>query len=724
MSQLNLMEKISKSKLSSGYSLLAKALLLSCWMNSGLGQAKTNFDREALSELLKDARSYTAGSFEQNHSDAAEAMDLDLWITLFRQDANIEAGDASNLRLASQLIASQNFEGQQANSQLLLQALNYEFYEEPARALASLAKIDPRSMTKAQNTLWYQIQLRCLITTGQRQAAHKLLQTLIKTNMPVLLTWPAYHEATKLLADLSSNEQIQFYIRIIDRHPNRRVLKDAYQKLMAADYSKFTFEYQFLRRLALSRDVVDGLQGWLADVFEQANIKRFRNHEVDYLRLMLLMRIDELKRAEKIARQLVARNENKRLQHLEYSNILGQILERLNRAGEAFNLYSDLLERYGRNRDTRMIWESYARLLGQSSSFADAAREFGGLVRVDSRRHIRWFYFWYLYRAERYQEALALIERNRNAHIYARDAREPLGIRYWQARIYEKTGRETEALALYRQILRDEGASFYTTLIVGQTESEGKGGQRILRSELAKSGDTRQTGNEAQNQELNMINVPAMSYLEWREARSRSRNALFNISDFNSLVASQMDNKSQWMQAYPLHDYEWMKRVCDFFELDPLILASVIRAESFYNPSAVSPVGAQGLMQIMSYTALKISRELNDSKFNFSELQNPRISIVYGAYYIRKLLDYFGNNLILTLAAYNAGPFKTMEWVESCGMCEADEFVESVTYQETRRYIKSILANYAHYKRIYRQEISPVVASSIPYEFSRGALIY
>jgi soluble lytic murein transglycosylase len=126
-----------------------------------------------------------------------------------------------------------------------------------------------------------------------------------------------------------------------------------------------------------------------------------------------------------------------------------------------------------------------------------------------------------------------------------------------------------------------------------------------------------------------------------------------------------------------------------------------MRSESHYNPEAQSGVGAQGLMQIMPATAVHIARLLGDSAFNLADLKEPRVSIAYGAYYLQKLLKYYGGNYGVAAAAYNAGPIAVNNWIEACRGCDLAEFVESIPYRETRRYVKSIMKNLVTYKAIY-----------------------
>ena len=85
-------------------------------------------------------------------------------------------------------------------------------------------------------------------------------------------------------------------------------------------------------------------------------------------------------------------------------------------------------------------------------------------------------------------------------------------------------------------------------------------------------------------------------------------------------------------------------------KLEPALLRAIIQVESNFNYRAVSRVGARGLMQIMPFTA----KELGSKKA--LDHRNPRANILAGAHYFRSLINRFGGNLRLAIAAYNAGP--------------------------------------------------------------------
>lgn len=129
-------------------------------------------------------------------------------------------------------------------------------------------------------------------------------------------------------------------------------------------------------------------------------------------------------------------------------------------------------------------------------------------------------------------------------------------------------------------------------------------------------------------------------------------------------------------------DYDQhIRRIGQRYSVDPPLIKAIIHTESDFNSRAVSRKGAQGLMQLMPETA----RELR-VRNPFDPLEN----IEGGTRYLRKLLDNFGNNLVLSLAAYNAGP----------GLVERTGGVPAI--DETRNYVNKVLRRYKAYKASFR----------------------
>ena len=121
----------------------------------------------------------------------------------------------------------------------------------------------------------------------------------------------------------------------------------------------------------------------------------------------------------------------------------------------------------------------------------------------------------------------------------------------------------------------------------------------------------------------------------------------------------------------------YIVRVGNMYNVDPYLIKAVIRTESAFNHRAVSRKGAQGLMQLMPGTAEDLQV---DNPFNPSE------NIDGGVRYLRSLLDTFDGNLVLSLAAYNAGP----------GLVKRTGGVPQIP--ETLDYVRKVLANYRLYK--------------------------
>ena len=114
-------------------------------------------------------------------------------------------------------------------------------------------------------------------------------------------------------------------------------------------------------------------------------------------------------------------------------------------------------------------------------------------------------------------------------------------------------------------------------------------------------------------------------------------------------------------------------------DLDPAWVASVIRCESRFQPEAISPAGAIGLMQIMPSTGTWIAEQAGLSEITTSELVNPSLNIQLGAWYLRHLLDRFVTSDAV-LMAYNAGPTYADRWG---GKLE-------LAFAETQQYVRRI----------------------------------
>lgn len=130
--------------------------------------------------------------------------------------------------------------------------------------------------------------------------------------------------------------------------------------------------------------------------------------------------------------------------------------------------------------------------------------------------------------------------------------------------------------------------------------------------------------------------------------------------------------------------------------LPPDWIFAVMRQESLFRKDAVSRADARGIMQMLPVTASAVARRWHLRAPNRDALFDPLVAIPLGAAYFRELLDRNGNNLTVTLAAYNAGPAAVERW-RPLKPLDADVWVENIPYNETRGYIEHIIEHIVAY---------------------------
>ena len=302
--------------------------------------------------------------------------------------------------------------------------------------------------------------------------------------------------------------------------------------------------------------------------------------------------------------------------------------------------------------------------------------------------------------------------------------------RYWQARALDRLGRDHEAQTLYRQVSVAWPMTYYGLL-----------SERRLRRPLHPGRD--QPANAA-NQAMPVPASPAFQTnvhfqkamelvtLDFhREAADEllavkaqygdQPHTLYGLAqhmldagDYESpiLIATRYFRESLerrrialdaplWRMAYPTGYIPTIRRYAGP-HVDPFLVAGIIREESLYNPKALSRAGAMGLMQLMPETADRVALRLGLGSVDREDLLDGEMNIRLGTDYVGELLRAYQGNLIRAVAAYNAGPDAVSRWIAKFGNRDPDEFVELISYRETRRYVKRVLTSY----RIYHALLS------------------
>jgi soluble lytic murein transglycosylase len=170
-----------------------------------------------------------------------------------------------------------------------------------------------------------------------------------------------------------------------------------------------------------------------------------------------------------------------------------------------------------------------------------------------------------------------------------------------------------------------------------------------------------------------------------------------------ALVVSALDTAVRRL-SLPLSQASVIRQQAAAEHLDPALIAAVIYAESKFDPRP-SAAGAQGLMQILPATAYFIARRSGGSRFTASDLSTPSINVAYGSYYLRYLLDHYGGNEMLALAAYNGGVANVDGWVARADATGRTLTLAAIPFGETRAYVQRVLAAQQAYRATYPHEL-------------------
>jgi soluble lytic murein transglycosylase len=159
--------------------------------------------------------------------------------------------------------------------------------------------------------------------------------------------------------------------------------------------------------------------------------------------------------------------------------------------------------------------------------------------------------------------------------------------------------------------------------------------------------------------------------------------------------------------SYPAAFASLAEKYASAEKISPLLLLAFVRQESFFDPRAESPAGALGLTQLLEDTAKETASKMSLQDFDVSELQHAETNLRIGARYMADQLREFKDEIFVALAAYNAGPGAAQRWRDAEGTDDADVYLETVEFAETRVYVEIVAENYAIYRYLYGGESEP-----------------
>jgi soluble lytic murein transglycosylase len=147
-------------------------------------------------------------------------------------------------------------------------------------------------------------------------------------------------------------------------------------------------------------------------------------------------------------------------------------------------------------------------------------------------------------------------------------------------------------------------------------------------------------------------------------------------------------------------------------ELDPFVVAALVRQESLFKARISSPVGARGLMQVMPETGRGLARGVGIDNWDAELLYQPEINAHLGTIFLAEQMDRWDRSLPSVFSAYNAGPHRVDVWQHFPEYDDEELFTERIPYRETRDYVKILTRNIAIYRGLYGDDVAGDTASA------------
>ncbi len=171
---------------------------------------------------------------------------------------------------------------------------------------------------------------------------------------------------------------------------------------------------------------------------------------------------------------------------------------------------------------------------------------------------------------------------------------------------------------------------------------------------------------------------------------------------FFYILLTQANNFARFVYPFPYR--ELVVSEAAKYDLDPLLIVSIMRVESGFEHTARSEKGARGLMQIMPDTGFWIAGQIGLDNFSEEKFYDPGINISLGTWYFNDLLRQFNGELYPALAAYNGGRGHVGRWLEEGIWSGRRDSLEDIPFPETRFFIQKVERTYKRYQQIYGDE--------------------
>jgi soluble lytic murein transglycosylase len=300
---------------------------------------------------------------------------------------------------------------------------------------------------------------------------------------------------------------------------------------------------------------------------------------------------------------------------------------------------------------------------------------------------------------------------------------------YFKGRILERQGRRDEALPLYAAAAKS--ANFHGWLAADRLGADYTFcplDQRMPAKERA----TLHAGNPGLQRALWLWQLGEASYAIWewnaafknlnaeqqREAVAMAQEVGWYDRAVFSLEANELNPRYYGLRFATPYAAEFSAASARF-RLDRAWLTAHARAESIFMPDVTSSANARGLLQLLPSTAEAIAVRNAIEWQGAESLYQPEVNIVLGAGALREVIDTYDGKAYLAIGAYNAGPTAVSRWLAARGSLDADFWIETVPFKETREYIPRVLSFSVIYDWRLKQPVMPI-SRRLSGDFSTG----
>jgi soluble lytic murein transglycosylase len=390
--------------------------------------------------------------------------------------------------------------------------------------------------------------------------------------------------------------------------------------------------------------------------------------------------------------------------------------------GQALAHFTQLKERYRRSSFVDSARFAIARIYESLGRPSDALALYRELAKQSSDKQLReqgeWRAAWIHYLQAEFDRAHAAFKRlatDRDGGRYKTAAL------FWQARAADRMSRAEEAKKIFLQILNEPDESYYKVPAARWLEKMGIVAEEKKAADFKPAAETNpplsaeQSFHLARAQELARLTLNPLAVAELDEVknlggeetslhlmlmREYARNGAYGRS---VALANQFPRSSEELvqYRYPLAYWETIQKLAAERDLDPYLVVALIRQESLFDPKAISPASALGLMQLLPSTAIRVATQLGLPPPTHEKVFEPDLNLRLGTHHLKELFQRYANNVVKAIAAYNAGENAVARWEKQINAADEDEFIERIPYAETRLYVKLVLRNLRVYRKVY-----------------------